>query len=286
MIWNKINVLKGKITDKKIYLFNIILVLSLVSCKNDNLRLEYSNELTQEKKYKLILLAGQSNMVGLGNIESLKSNKLPMEIVYFNFGTDTKLNIMNNTFGPEVGIARVLHEKYPNQNYIIIKYAVGGSSITDWSSNINDVIKEVGRNKRFPELYSKLLSRIDSITNNYDTKLIAFLWMQGEEDSKYLGLGENYYTNYLNLINSLRKDLKQKDLPIIYGEINLPIKKYPAVDYVKKAQNLVNNNIDNTYLIKTNGIEKAKDEVHFSSKGYLILGEKFGNKIVQIIENQ
>ena len=110
------------------------------------------------------------------------------------------------------------------------------------------------------------------------------LWKIANADVRLLG--EYYGNNFSNLIHSLRNDLDKKELPIIYGDINLPITNFPAVDYVKKAQDSVNIYINNTFLIKTNNIEKASDKVHFSSKGYLILGEEFGNKLIQVIENQ
>ena len=271
---------------KFIYIYSLVLVVLASSCKPDTFRLDYSNNLIKEKEYKLILLCGQSNMVGLGKIEQLSSVKLPENIVYFNFGTNTNLKILNNTFGPEVGISRALHIKFPDQDFIIIKFAIGGSSITDWAPNNNYTWVEASRKRQFNGLYNELLSKVKNITDGYHTELIAFLWMQGEEDSSYIGLGKDYKRNFMNLINSLRQDFNNNKLPIIYGDINLPVQKYPAVNHVKKAQYSILHEIDNTYLIKTGDLEKEDDQLHFSSNGLLVLGKRFGNILIDSIMNK
>ena len=110
--------------------------------------------------------------------------------------------------------------------------------------------------------------------------------MQGEEDSSYIGLGKDYKRNFMNLINSLRQDFNNNKLPIIYGDINLPVQKYPAVNHVKKAQYSILHEIDNTYLIKTGDLEKEDDQLHFSSNGLLVLGKRFGNILIDSIMNK
>jgi hypothetical protein len=286
MVLNELNMLLKIYPIKFIYIFTLVLVVLASSCKPDTFRLDYSNKLIKEKEYKLILLCGQSNMVGLGEIEQLSSAKLPENIVYFNFGTNTKLKILNNTFGPEVGISKALHKKFPDQDFIIIKFAVGGSSIIDWSPINNQTKAEVNRKRQFNGLYNELLLKVKDITDGYQTELIAFLWMQGEEDSAYLGLGKDYKRNFVNLINSIRQDFNTNRLPVIFGDINLPVQKFPGVNHVKNAQYSIPQEIDNTYLIKTSDLEKDDDQVHFSSNGLLTLGERFGNVLIDSTLNR
>ena len=269
----------------KIRIFTFFLFTTLIfsGCKRN--KLIYSSELDQEKSYKVILMCGQSNMVGLGDINYLNSNVLPNNITYFNFGYDTALKLFDKHFGPEIGISRILHEKLPNEEFLLIKYAVGGSSVTDWLTSEIDNSFKSDRNRQFPGLYNNMKKKVAEITNGYETETLAFIWIQGEEDSKYKALGKSYEKNLLNLINKLRKDFNN-DLPIVFTENHLKSLKYPAIEDVKKSQYSINNKIENTYLILTSSIEKKSDDVHYSSKGLLKLGENIGNKLIEIIENK
>ena len=108
------------------------------------------------KKAIVLVLAGQSNAVGVGHIEYLPRHYSPEKIAEYNAGYESILinyyshNIKSNgfvptglhctelkggTLGPEVGMAERLHELYPDREFFIVKCATGGTSLwRDWLS--------------------------------------------------------------------------------------------------------------------------------------------------------
>ncbi len=101
---------------------SLALVLSIFGCKTSAPTLRYSSNPKKNITYHVILMGGQSNMVGQGRITDLEEAKLPRQVKYFNFGRSASLKQHTDTFGPEVGIARVLSQEFPDEHFLLIKY--------------------------------------------------------------------------------------------------------------------------------------------------------------------
>ena len=108
------------------------------------------------KKANVIILAGQSNAVGVGHakylpthfdqqtIQKFYNGYENVLINYFSHGiksngfVKTRVNCTEaakDTLGPEVGIARNLSKRFNNEKFFIIKYAFGGVNLhKDWLS--------------------------------------------------------------------------------------------------------------------------------------------------------
>lgn len=103
----------------------------------------------------VIILAGQSNAVGVGYTEYLPRHFSPEKVAEFAAGYPTQINYFShdktsggfvpvglgcterhkNTLGPEVGMAEMLTRDCPGETYFLIKCAVGGTSMwRDWLS--------------------------------------------------------------------------------------------------------------------------------------------------------
>jgi hypothetical protein len=267
------------------FLIFVALTVGLVSCKTSAPSLRYSNKPDKQKTYHVILMGGQSNMVGVGRVADLDNAKLPPQIKYFNFGKSASLQQQTNTFGPEVGIAEVLSEQFPDKNFLLIKYAIGGASLLDWAPDYDPEKAAITGNAHFGNMYADLLKVTDSICSGYQTKLLALLWMQGERDARIPEAGKDYQQNFEAFINAIRKDTETPDLPVIYGIVNPPESRYAAVETVRKAQESINRQITGTVLINTDDLEKWDDEVHYSSAGQLRLGRRFGEAVADLLQN-
>lgn len=242
----------------------------------------FAKDLKKSAEYDVILLGGQSNMVGQGKIADL--NNMDFEnILYYNFGMSPSLKTDPSEFGPEVGIAENLKEHYPDKNFILIKYAIGGSSLLDWSPEYNKEKAEITGHPEYGNMYDSLLTKVNQITEGFETKITALIWMQGARDARIPEAGMNYYNHFSLFINSIRSDLNEPELPVIYGKVNPPKSRYPAVDTVRKAQERINRNIMNTFLINTDDLEKRADNVHYSTEGQLTLGRRFGEKLIEVM---
>ena len=108
------------------------------------------------KKAEIIILAGQSNAVGVGHVKCLPLHFSPEQIEKWRAGFENiKINyhshdkksggfiptqfncceVKKDTIGPEVGIADDLDARYPGKEIFIVKCAFGGTSLYhDWIS--------------------------------------------------------------------------------------------------------------------------------------------------------
>lgn len=178
------------------------------------------------KKATVLILAGQSNAVGVGHAVYLPRHFSPEKVAEFEAGyplvrinyfshdkrsggfVPTGLNcaeLTKNTLGPEVGMAEYLHGRYPEEEFFIVKCAVGGTSLwRDWFSpscgdgydptSFADQVECVAEaiNQGLPLRPSWNYNELIKITREslatltewgYEPEIRGFCWMQGENDA-------------------------------------------------------------------------------------------------------
>jgi len=249
---------------------------------------EQKNERTSREEgndvYKLILLAGQSNMVGGGKKAQITIPKISDNIIYYNYGKRMNLEIVSDDrFGPEIGIMEELTKHFPNEKFIILKYAVGGASMYGWSPDRDEEKVKVMGHPHFGKMSDSLFKYTALAIKDKKVSPTAFVWMQGETDAKYELAGKEYAYNFKKLIEAVRKEYNEKELPIIFGKVNPIASRYPGLLAVQSSQRSIAKDIANAYLVETDGLEKRSDSLHYSSKGLLGLGHRFGKIIVKVI---
>lgn len=196
------------------------------------------------KRADIIVLSGQSNAVGCSSVECLKTHFSAERIKKLGDGFENvKINYYSHdiksggfvktafncsvsdedTFGPEVGIAEALDEKYPGKEFFIVKLAFGGVTLyndfvspsgdekydkTSYASQKEEAAKALmaGEALRPGWCFNELLKIVSDSINilkekGYEPEIRAFCWMQGESDAnnedatvKYA----KYYTAFLH----------------------------------------------------------------------------------------
>ena len=266
------------------------------------------------KRVKVILLLGQSNATGCALNSYLEKNvgteqyskyEEGFSSVLTNFSVDNQLNTSGGEFvkttvgfghrgeyfGPELGMAEVLSEAYPNETVVILKYTYSGSCLkTQWLDG-----------KKRGEIYSACIKFTETymdalLESNYDAKIGAICWMQGESDA--IGhLASKYYDNQKRFVSFLREDLdKYADDGKIYfidagiqaGDI---FPKYEVVNSAKarlaseSELNLYFSTIDEGL---TTGYEpeESPDRAHYDSMSELKLGRLFAEYIISSYEKR
>ena len=176
------------------------------------------------KKARVILLAGQSNAAGCSRDEYLKKNssaeqyeeyKAGYDNVYINyFASATNVSSAfvkasvcqgewGGYFGPELGLAERLSEMYPDETIFIIKWAWGGTNLYEqWLSPSSGTAGP---------LYQSFVQYVHTSIKylqlkNYDVKIEAMCWMQGESDSIDEVATSLYEDNLRNFISDLRAE--------------------------------------------------------------------------------
>jgi len=282
------------------------------------------------KKAKIIVLSGQSNAVGVGHVKCLKRSFTEAKIEeYFNGYGNIKINyyshdkksdgftvtttgcteVHKDTIGPEVGMAEYLNSKFPDEEFFIVKFAVGGASLKrDFLSptsggyyNINEFKNEyngfidaffTGKNIKAGWCYNGLVSVLnDSIEYlkemGYDPEIIGFCWMQGESDSSVLDDVNNYKIYFENFINDFKNEFSEqlKECVFVDAGISDVWKYYKKMNAFKKKYAEKHNKfiyvdtIENGLTTKYEPVEEP-DTAHYDCESVIKLGKLFVENII------
>jgi Ca2+-binding EF-hand superfamily protein len=257
-----------------------------------------------EKPVKAFLLAGQSNMVGWGD-----SRKLPDElrkgsdrVLMFEQGKwqplrphepanqgQRRVGLTEFHFGPEIAFAQAMAGAWPDETVGIVKLAVGGTSLLawkpDWSKEDAD---RVGQG-RHGSLYKKLMEKVKQAQSGRHVEIAGFLWLQGGGDMKKVDVAKEYLDNLESLVAAVRRETGVADLPFLYGspragtvpdDLSGLVPKpragrYPAAEFVLKAQFDAEKEISHAKMVILRDIEKHPKNVHYNTAGQLETGKRF-----------
>ncbi len=178
------------------------------------------------KRATVILLGGQSNASGCSRDDYLQKNVSPekyekykngFDNVYINYLSGAKMSgefvkcatlqgEMDGCFGPELGLADKLNELYPDETFFIIKCAWGGTNLFEQWLSPSSFGKTGNLYKHFVEFVETSLEYL--VSKNYDVKIEAMCWMQGESDSFSIKNATDYEKHLNNFIKDVRKKFK------------------------------------------------------------------------------
>ena len=282
------------------------------------------------KKAKIIVLSGQSNAVGVGHTKYLKRSFTDEKIKeYYGGYKNIKINyyshdkksdgftatttncteVHNDTIGPELGIAEYLNSKFPDEEYFIVKFAVGGASlmrdflspssggyynVKEFKNEYSDYIDAyfTGKPLKAGWCYNGLVSILnDSIEylkkGGYSPEIIGFCWMQGESDAGALERVNNYKVLFDNFINDFKKEFSQylegcvfvdaciSEVWNCYREMNAFKKEYAN----KQRGFIYVDTIENGLTTQFEPIE-APDIYHYDCESVIKLGKLFIKNII------
>lgn len=263
----------------------------------------------QGQPVKVILLLGQSNATGCSLTSYLQQGVSPQTFAAFaqgypsvliNFSLDDQKYSSHGAFvpvdltcaagegyfGPEVGMAEVLSQAFPNETVILLKFSMSGYSLHHhW-------LCAGQRGSIYEAFMAFALECMEYLTaKNYDARIGAICWMQGESDTTDFKAG-HYLDNQTALAAYLRADLAAyAQAGGIYfidaGISNSPYCEpaYPAINEAKRrfselsALNLYFSTID-TGLTTMNEPVEDPDLGHYDALCELELGRMFGKLIV------
>ena len=191
------------------------------------------------------------------------------------------------TFGPEIGIAEAMNEKYGGKLFLI-KYACGASNLKDdWAK------KDSPMYGRFIEYVKTQMENLKK--SGYAPTIKAFCWMQGEGDA-WDGYYQDYYNNTKEFVGNVRDDLRSlsgnKDVAFIDAAINNNAKLWKYWKKVNEAKQQFADESANNFYIDTIGAGMhtdqepfdTPDEAHYDSESEVLLGHLFAEKFEQFLE--
>lgn len=204
------------------------------------------------------ILAGQSNMDGLGLVKNLPDdlNTINPEVFIYNpnrrndqeeiedigywealrpghgsgFSIVSGESRYSDKFGVELTFAKRMRDLNPSQRIALFKYAKGGASIHpdaagNWGSWSPDFTKGNGINQ-FDHFSFHLkrafgLSDIDQDGTKERLRPAGILWLQGESDASYSNeIAGQYKENVRHLMNEIRALTGVSNLPVVIARIS------------------------------------------------------------------
>lgn len=262
---------------------------------NSNSEKTETNQSNIPQKYQgklhLFILAGQSNMSGLGELPAETKTNPKIYV----FGNDyrwkqakepvddptnqvDKVSLDTDAgYGPAMDFATTVLKERPEMVIGLIPCAKSGSSIHEWQRNGN-----LDENT----LYGSCLKRVRaaSLMGN----VAGILFFQGEidtvdpkEDPKRIFSANQWANRFTLLINNFRGDLNSPNLPVVFAQIgsNTEPKRFINWAVVQEQQRSVK--LPNSAMITTDDLA-LKDYVHFTTKSYQTIGQRFAKAYLSL----
>jgi hypothetical protein len=230
---------------------------------------KYKNK--RSPKVQVYLLLGQSNMAGRGKITSEYSNQQSPRVLML-----TKNNTWiiakhplhfdkpkSDGVGPGLSFGMAMADAYPNDTIALVPCAVGGTSINKWVAGAYDKTTNT-------HPYDDALIRIKEAMKKGEIK--GVIWLQGEADSGTDIAIASYLNKLEELINTIRKEVYNLQLPWVAGELGQYRKRYKLFN-----QELVKlpAKVPNTIIVSSDSLWHKGDTTHFASPDATIYGRRF-----------
>ena len=204
---------------------------------------DVASEATERRPVNVIVLAGQSNAVGVGHCAYLPRHFEGEELERFFEGYDNvktyyhSHNTQNedferttrgcselnrDTFGPDLAIADELTRRYPGEEIFLVKCAYGATGLShDWAGphdryrTTEDGTVERPVDGFFNREAGWCLDDLTALLRDSLTKLEqrgcapairAFLWMQGENDATNLDDAKAYGGRYRRMLEEINRE--------------------------------------------------------------------------------
>jgi hypothetical protein len=242
--------------------------------------------------YKIFLLAGQSNMCGIGMNHELPSDlKNPVESVKIYAAGTIESSMANKwgtltlgygtgggNFGPEFTFGRDIAPKLPDSKVLLIKVSWSGTSLSgDWRP------PSAGgtTGKLWNEFVSNVKKGLAALEPGIDYEIAGMCWMQGESDACAPNIAADYEANLTAFINDVRKEFNVPDMPFVIAMID-DSSTWPHNAVVRQGQLNVAEKVPHVGIFDTKDLET--DGSHYKTQGILDMGTLFAETMYQELQ--
>lgn len=198
----------------------------------------------------LFILSGQSNMAGLP---------------------------------PEASFTPTVMKSLAGEEVIVVKSAQGGQPIRRWYKKWKPAKGD--QPAATGDLYDQLMKKVRSALGSKKPTTISFVWMQGERDAREQH-GDVYAASLRGLVGQLKADLGRQDINVVVGRLSdfdNDNRRYPHWTRVREAQVKLAESEPRYAWVDTDDLNGAKDDLHYTKKGYKTLGKRFAQKAIELL---
>jgi hypothetical protein len=227
----------------------------------------------KESNFELYILIGQSNMAGRGPITEEFKNEGDPRVLMFDKNNEWVLARNPVHFdkpkaagvGPGLAFGIEMARESPRVRIGLIPYAVGGTSIEKWTPGAFDQATQT-------HPYDDALMRIRAALKYGEIK--GVIWHQGEANSSEKK-APLYLVQLQQLIDRIRKEAGNPNLPFIVGELGRYREKYDLI-------NAQLSKVPFTAVATSEGLVHKGDTTHFDGASANLLGKRFAEKMIEV----
>lgn len=233
-----------------------------------------------KENWILVLLAGQSNMAGRGEVEPGDREEIPglmkmnRELQWVPAVEPVTEDRAFAGVGPGRTFGRLLLEANPGCTVGLVPVAVGGTPISAWKrggcSPWND--------QEHP--YDDAVRRARAALER--GQFAAVLWHQGETDAKQKNL--HYADDLKEVIGNFREDLPLSGVPFLCGELGHYLKggpyDFPQIDADIRR---VVSELPDLGWVSAEGLTDKGDGLHFSASSAREFGRRYFEEYLRMI---
>ncbi len=220
-----------------------------------------------------ILMLGQSNMAGRGDMGQVKPIRNPL-CHMLRMGrwqpmcepVNPDRGIFEGRFRSGISLAASFADEYARafQRPVgLIPCADGGTYLSQWMPGQLNYDHAV--------MQTKLAQRT--------SRLKAILWHQGESDCLSSDTVAAYRENFIHMITQLRKDLGAEDVPVILGELPQQMGSVWKTEGRERELNAVlrqlAREVPNCAIASSEGLTMKPDGAHFDSPACREFGKRY-----------
>ncbi|XP_049378796.1 probable carbohydrate esterase At4g34215 [Solanum stenotomum] len=244
--------------------------------------LSYFTAIANSQVKNIFLLAGQSNMSGLGGVVNNTWDgivppecspnpailKLDAKLQWVEATEPLHADIDANVtcgIGPGMPFANSLLNKTSFLGEVgLVPCAMAGNRISQWQKGTF--------------LYNQLVMRAKAAAVQECGVTRAMLWYQGESDTTLLSNANAYKGKMQQFFTDLRSDVGIPDLLIIQVALASGTN---YTDIVREAQ--LNPDLANVVTVDARGLELHKDNLHLTASSQVLLGHMMADAYLQTI---
>ena len=232
---------------------------------------------------KSFLMIGQSNMAGRGDFGEVPEIQNHLCKMLRNGRWQPMSEPINpdrrffGEFHSGVGLAASFSDeyaKYFDEKIGLIPCADGGTRLAEWQPG--EILYD------HAVMQARLAQR--------SSEIVGILWHQGESDSDTIENVNAYREKFLRMISALIKDLSlPSDIPVVIGELGDFVGAYKdgMLPYSKEINAVltgISDDFDNIAIASAQGLTCKDDGIHFNSASYRILGVRYFESYLSIVE--
>ncbi len=192
---------------------------------------------------------------------------------------------------PAISFLPAVEAAFGAEHVVVVKDAKGGEPIRrwykDWAPANGDEPVADGA------LYGQLMEKVEPAMEGQSFQSVTFVWMQGERDARE-SHGEVYAAALDGLYNQLKNDLRLNEVNVVIGRLSdfdMDNARYPHWTMVREAQVAFADGCDTCKWVDTDDLndgenkagKQINNDLHYAVEGYKILGERFAQAAIQLI---